>query len=139
MDIMRILFKFDVEFLKCFVDDVMLKKLEECEEIEQLLIEILNNQDKVYENYNYYLNDLRKELYCYIFDKIFLEVVLFVFEENFKIKLIFVIIKLILLIFVFSDIEFSDDGIIKFFGKLYFLDIELKIREIKLMEFEIVL
>lgn len=85
------------------------------------------------------MNDLRKELYCYIFDKIFLEVVLFVFEENFKIKLIFVIIKLILLIFVFSDIEFSDDGIIKFFGKLYFLDIELKIREIKLMEFEVVL
>nr|XP_011426112.2 tripartite motif-containing protein 2 [Crassostrea gigas] len=139
MDTMRTLLKSDAESLKRLVDEVMLKKLEECEEIEQSLIETLNNQDKVYENYNSYLNDLRKELYCYISDKTLSEVVSFVSEENFKIKPIPVTTKPTLPIFAPSDIERSDDGITKLLGKLYFPDIELKIREIKPMELETVL
>lgn len=83
---LRTSMKADAESLKRLVDIVMSKKIEESRKIEQSLIDSLDAQDKIFEDYISYLNNLKKELNSYASKYTLSEMIFFVSEEKLKIK-----------------------------------------------------
>lgn len=71
MNKIRTSIKIEAEYLKQLTDMVMTDNLEQVKKIEQSLIKELQIQDKNYENYNSYLEDLIKDIHGYLsFDKV---------------------------------------------------------------------
>lgn len=86
MDGLRTSMKADAECLKRLVDMVLSKKMEESREIERSLIDSLDIQDKKYDDYISYLNNLKQELNSYSSKYTLSEMIFFVSDEKLGIK-----------------------------------------------------
>lgn len=87
MDKIRTSIKIEAEYLKQLTDMVMTDNLEQVKKIEQSLIKELQRQDKNYENYNSYLEDLIKDIHGYLsFDKVTNNPIIFSLSEQLKTK-----------------------------------------------------
>lgn len=87
MDNIRASIKAEAEYIKLLADIVMSDNLEHVKKIEQSLIKELRNQDKIYENYNSYLEYLIKDINGYLsFDKVTNNPILFSLSEHLKTK-----------------------------------------------------
>lgn len=112
---------------------VMTDNLEQVKKIEQSLIKELQIQDKNYENYNSYLEDLIKDIHDYLsFDKVTNNPIIFSLSEHLKTKPISETKKPVYP--VFTDGQYSKDNIANLFGRITAPNTKPEKRKIKPIE-----
>lgn len=134
MDGLRTSMKADAECLKRLVDMVMSKKMEESREIEQSLIDSLDTQDRKYDDYISYLNNLKQELNSYASKYTLSEMIFFVSDEKLRINPIPKTNEPILPEFACSAGKVCEEDITKLLLRLHLPDKEPNEREIPSME-----
>lgn len=134
MDGLRTSMKADAECLKRLVDMVMSKKMEESREIEQSLIDSLDTQDRKYDDYISYLNNLKQELNSYASKYTLSEMIFFVSDEKLRINPIPKTNEPILPEFSCSAGKVCEEDITKLLLRLHLPDKEPNEREIPSME-----
>lgn len=86
MDKIRASMKAEASFLKRLVDEVMADNVEEVNSSKSLIIKLIR-QDKIYEEYNDYLQNLVKEYNGYMsIDKVQYNPIIFLLSEQLKIN-----------------------------------------------------
>lgn len=135
MDGLRSSVKADAECLKRLVDMMMSKKIDrESREIEKSLIDSLNIQDRKYDDYISYLNNLKQELNSYASKYTLSEMIFFVSDEKLKIKPIPETGEPILPVFAYGAGKACEEDITKLLLRLHLPDKEPNKRKIPSME-----
>lgn len=134
MESLRSSIKADAECLKRLVDIVMSKKIEESRGIEKSLIDSLKLQERKYDEYISYLNNLKQELNSYPSKYTLSEMIFFVSDEKLKIKPIPETGKPILPVFACGAGKACEEDITKLLLRLHLPDKEPNKRKIPPME-----
>lgn len=133
MDKIRTSIKIEAEYLKQLTDMVMTDILEQVKKIEQSLIKELQRQDKNYENYNNYLEDLIKDIHGYLsFDKVTNNPIIFSLSEHLKTKPIPETTKPVYPVFTAG--QNSKDDVANLFGRITAPNTKPEKRKIKSIE-----
>ncbi|XP_062603650.1 tripartite motif-containing protein 2-like [Saccostrea cucullata] len=131
MDSIRTSMKAEAESLKNMVDTFLSENMEELNQIEKSLLEKLKSQEKTFDDYIAYLNDLAKEFQSYLSST---ELTNFTTKlpENLEIKSIPETTKPVTP--EFSPAQYSKNDVAKLSGKIIKSDRKAELRRVKSME-----
>lgn len=130
MDKIRASIKAEAESIKSLVERAMSDNLKQANKMEETLLEKLQSQDKTYEEYNSYLENLLKQLQGYLsFDKVQNNPILFSFSEHLNIKPMPESKKPVYPVFIAG--HYGKDDVVKLLGTVTAPNTKLEIRKIK--------
>jgi hypothetical protein len=132
MDDLRTAIKADGEPLKSLVDTVVSENMQEADNIEQSLLDKIQSQNTVFDDYISYLHDILKKFYGYLSSSELSNLILKLYEKFPDIRPIPETAKPVTP--VFTSGQYSKDDVAKLLGKINLKDTKPEMRKIKAME-----